>query len=67
MTKPLHPLLQPGEGVTEALERQAAEIERLRAAADPRKITSAVLGVMAKGGDNLAIFNAVKGALEQSP
>jgi hypothetical protein len=28
-TKTLHPLLLPGEGVTEALERQAAKIERL--------------------------------------
>jgi len=31
MSKSLHPLLRPDEGVTEALQRQDAEIERLRA------------------------------------
>ena len=45
-----------------------AENERLRAAApDPKKITQAVLDVIAKGGDNLAIFEAVKRACEQQP
>lgn len=46
--------------------RLQAEIGRLRAAADPERITRAVLAVMAKGGDNLAIFNAVKAACEQT-
>ncbi len=46
------------------LDEAGEEITRLR---DPDPVVRAVLAVLAKGGDHLAIFNAVRDVLNPRP